>query len=745
MEPETLFSEIYSLTDQLLSSHQDVSLRVGGYSMYPALKPGDIITIRHISAEDVEVGDIIIYRTEKKWIAHRIKQVNFIYDDKEFITQGDSCKKQDIPVPAINIIGKVISFTRKGKLKIIQNVNGGQGKLILPYSPLKGYFIKLRIMFILLIKKIIKHNLSIYKNLLFLTLKSKKIFRLNLLFSILLSILPLLIIYLIKWLVDYIKVLKIPGENSQNYYSVYFIIGLIAMAFLIHTILTIFNRIVHEKLSQSVSLYIFGLLHQKYTSLDMEYLDDAAMQDKIHKATQEAGIRPNKMVDQYLIIWQSLVSWIFITVFLFTIHWSVFFIILIAVIPGFWFRIKYSRELYHFSKANNKKEREAFYYNRILTGSQFAKEVRLFNFSYFFISRFKSIQNDIHNKKNQLNRKQVLSDILSQIFAVILIFLSFGLVAYMAINGLLTIGTVILFFLIFQRGYAVMKDLFQSFAGLIEDNVFFQDFLDFLDLASLQKFADTQKLIDFQPKNILFENVSFKYPSSKRNALHSVSIEIPKGKTIALVGANGSGKTTLIKLLCGFYVPQKGRILFDDTDISLISPENLRKQITAVFQDFALYNLTAMENIFLGDISKPLSKDEIIKAARNAGIDDVLEKLPLSYQTMLGNLFEKGEDLSIGQWQKMALARAFYRNSPVLLLDEPSSTLDSETENILLQNLRLLAHNKTVVIVSHRFSTIRWADIIYVMEKGEIVESGVHDDLINQKGRYFEMYSTMNL
>jgi ATP-binding cassette, subfamily B, bacterial len=740
MESEILFSEINILTEQLLNSKQDVSLRVGGYSMYPTLKPGDIITIRRTYIEDIKLGDIVVYRTEKKWIAHRIQQINSRFDKSEFITKGESCKKPDIPVPAKDIIGKVISFSRNGRLK---NMNE-KVRLKWENFPLNGPLIRLWIMLILLRKKIIKHTVSIYKNMVFLTLKSKKIFRWNLLFSLIIGFLPLLIIYLVKWLIDDISGLNLPSNNPRDYYSVFFIIGLIALAFLIQTLISIFNRIVHEKLSQSVSTYVFGLLHNKYTLLDMEYLEDAAQQDKIHRAVQEAGVRPNKMINQYLILWQSLVSWFFIAFLIFTIHWTVFFLIVIAVIPSFWIRIKFSRDLYHHSKTNSNKEREGFYYSRILTGLPFAKELRLFGLSNFFISKFETIQNELYDKKNRINSRQVLPDLTSQVFAVLLIFLSFGIVAFMAINGLITIGTMILFFLIFQRGYSIMKDLFQSFASLIEDNVFLQDFLDFVNLTSLRKISEPQELTNFQTKSIILENVSFQYPSSKRKALNSVSIEIPKGKTIALVGANGSGKTTLIKLLCGFYVPQKGRILFDNTDISLVDPEILRKQITAVFQDFALYNLTAIDNIFLGDISKPLAKDEIIKAARNAAIDDVLEKLPLSYQTMLGNLFDKGEGLSLGQWQKMALAKAFYRNSPILLLDEPSSVLDAETEKVLLQNLKLLAQNKTVVIVSHRFSTIKWADIIYVLDNGEVIESGIHEELLNQKGRYFEMYSSFN-
>jgi signal peptidase I len=354
MESEILFSEINILTEQLLNSQQYVSLRVGGYSMYPALKPGDIITIRRINTEDIKAGDIVVYRTEQKWIAHRIQQIKSQSDTVEFITKGDSCKDPDIAIPAKKIIGKVISFTRNDRSKKISETGG----LRRVKFPLKGHIIRVWIVLILLRKKAIKHLVSINSNLVFLTRQSKNIFRWNLLFSLLMGLLPLLIIYLVKWLIDDIKEIKIPGENPQEYNTVFIIIGFIAIAFLVQTFIAIFSRIVHEKLSQSVSAYVFGLLHKKYSSLDMEYLEDAPQQDKIHRAVQEAGIRPNKMIHQYLVLWQSVFSLLLMTFLLFTIHWAVFFLILIAVVPGFWVRIKISRELYHFINANNKKEME---------------------------------------------------------------------------------------------------------------------------------------------------------------------------------------------------------------------------------------------------------------------------------------------------------------------------------------------------------------------------------------------------
>ncbi len=730
-----VFSEMYGLTEELLHSNQDVALKVGGGSMFPCLKPGDIITIKKLPSKELVSGDIIVFKQEKKWIAHRILRIELLDDSKlMFIAKGDTCKTEDAPLKEDDVVGKVVSYNRQGKTIILNKSKSNKN-----YNA--GFFVLMRLWFIMLMAKINKNIRGIWHNIRFLTLESKKIFALNIVFSIITGALPLVIIYQMKWLVDAISHRATGNGDLGAFYPVYFIIGLIALAFLISAVLTIFNGFVREKLLQSVFRRVMDLLHKKYASLDMEYLENAEDQDKIHRAIQEAGSRPDKMISQFLALTQSVASWILIAVMLFSIHWSVFFLVLVAVIPGFWVRIQFAKAFYKFSKANSKLEREAYYYNRILTSLAFANEIRLFGQSNFFNKRFEKIQSGLHDKKNQLNRKRILPDVITQVFAVTLIFFSFGFVAYMAMKGWVSIGTVVLFFLIFQRGYAVMKDLFQSLAGLVEDHVFFQDFMNFLNLPSLRKAPKQEVVPEFLQTGIVLNKVSFQYPASKRNALQNISLTIPKGKTIALVGANGSGKTTLIKLLCGFYVPQKGSIHFDDTDISLIDSDILRKQIAVVFQDFALYNLTALENISLGEIAKPLSENEIKEAAKNAGMDDMLETLPNAYHTMLGNLFEKGEELSIGQWQKMAIAKAFYRDAPILMLDEPSSALDAETENVVLQNLQQLANNKTVIIVSHRFSTIKWADIIYVMEKGELIESGNHDHLMANKGRYFEMYS----
>jgi ATP-binding cassette subfamily B protein len=738
--------ELYELTDELLNSNQPVRLKVGGFSMFPFLRNGDEIIVNKCAISELSEGDVLVFKSSAKWIAHRLLKIKKENGKTILITKGDSCIRKDHPVTEDNFIGKVISFQRKNKEK---NINTDlQKKINRFFVRLSGLFTLFIVVFLsvkLRYKKIKESIRNIFKSLLFICKESKLLTFTNLFISVIQGVLPFVTIYLFKLMIDVISRVNASPDKTELLNNVIIIIVITGGVFLFNAVLNIISSELKERLSQSISVYIFKLLHLKYVNLDMAYLEDADQQDKIHRAVQESGFRPLKMVSESFTAVQSITSWIVIAVLLFAIHWIVFLLILIAVIPGFYVRFKYSVKLYHLNKSNSTKERESYYYNRILTSLAFAKEIRLFGTGNFFRERFHNIQKYLHKQKNAIYRKRAIADTIAQIFAISVLFFSFGFVSNMALNGLVSLGTVVLFFFIFQRGYSILKDFFQSVAGLYEDNVFLSDFFEFLNLPSLRKSSSSEKNIQPLEKGIFIENVCFHYPSSQRKALEEVTIHIPAGKTVAFVGPNGSGKTTIVKLLCGFYVPDSGNILFDDNDISIVNPEDIRKNITVVFQDFALYNLSAAENILLGDITGTSSVERVKRAAKSAGIDDILKKLPSGYNNIIGNLFEKGEELSIGQWQKMAIARAFYRNSPILFMDEPSSALDAETELQLLQNLRSLSKDKTVLIISHRFSTIQWADIIYVLDNGKVIEHGSHDQLISLRGKYYQMFEVSRM
>ncbi len=733
--------EFYEIGKDLLNSDQQVRLKVGGYSMYPFLRKDDVITIDKGNINEIKIGDIVVFKNENRWIAHRLIKKCTKNNKKYLLTKGDTCWHTDLLFSENNFIGKVASYSRKSKqYDLNTTIFKFKGLFLARLSILLTPMLAINLLIMNAVNSIKENTKTIFSRLIFISKNSRKLTSINIIFSILQGIFPFIVIYMIKLLVDGISHINNFHDKDAAFRSIIIIIVATGLVFLCNAVINILNGEYREKLSQSISLYIYELLHKKHSSLDISYLEDPVQQDKIHRAVTEAGFRPQKMVSEGFSALQSIISWIFVAVLLLSIHWAIFLLILLAVLPGFYVRYFFSKKLYKLNKSNSQKERELYYYNRLLTTLPFAKEIRLFGTSTFFKNRFDNIYKVLLKQKNILLHKRAWADIMAQSFAVALTFLSFGIISAFAIKGAISVGTVVLFFLIFQRGSGVLKDFFQSVAGLYEDNIFLSDFFDFLQLPPLHTSTQTSFPLNKLQKGIFVENVSFRYPSNQRKILDSVSIEIPVGKTVALVGANGSGKTTLVKLLCAFYNPDSGSIIFDNTNISEVPPEEIRKNITAIFQDFALYNMTAAENIYLGDITTLLSQDIIKQSAQHAGIADILESLPFGYDNMIGNLFKNSEELSIGQWQKLAIARAFYRNSQILIMDEPSSALDTETEFQLLQNLKLLSKEKTVLIISHRFSTIKWADIIYVLDKGKIIESGNHDQLMEKRGKYFNMF-----
>jgi ATP-binding cassette subfamily B protein len=243
-------------------------------------------------------------------------------------------------------------------------------------------------------------------------------------------------------------------------------------------------------------------------------------------------------------------------------------------------------------------------------------------------------------------------------------------------------------------------------------------------------------------EGIVFHNVSFQYPADNKRVFENVNLTIRPGEHVALVGENGSGKTTLIKLLCRLYDPTEGKITMDGVDLRQCQMTELRREISVIFQDYARYHLPAKENIWLGNINLPLNQDTITSAARRAGIDSAISRLTNGYETILGKWFEGGEELSVGEWQKVALARAFLRDSQIIVLDEPTSAMDAKAEYEVFRNFHDLARGRTALLISHRLSTVRMADRIYVMENGKIVESGTHDELVYHGGKYATLFES---
>jgi ATP-binding cassette subfamily B protein len=292
-----------------------------------------------------------------------------------------------------------------------------------------------------------------------------------------------------------------------------------------------------------------------------------------------------------------------------------------------------------------------------------------------------------------------------------------------------------------QQLAARLRSINTSAGSLHECSLFFEDLITFLDLRTTVRAARPTGSSPASFRRLALEEVSFVYPGTRRPVLTRVSLEIGGDEIVALVGANGSGKTTLAKILCGLYQPTSGRILWDGVDVAGSDPVELRRGITAIFQDFAHYDLPARDNIALGDHGRADDGAAVRRAAAMAGVDSLLTGLPDGYDTRLSRSYHGGTELSIGQWQRVALARAFFRDAPFLVLDEPTASLDASAEYELFGRIRALQRGRAVLLISHRFSSVRSADRIYVMDRGVVVESGSHSELLRRQGRYAEMFS----
>jgi ATP-binding cassette subfamily B protein len=557
------------------------------------------------------------------------------------------------------------------------------------------------------------------------------------------GILPLAAIYLAKLIIDTLTTNFNAPDKTEIFDRVLPLLILAAAVTVIISLCQSLTELVNTAHAQKVTDYMQGIIHSKSIEADLEYYENAEYHNALQRAQQEAPYRPPQILNRLAEIGQNGISLIAMVGLLLTLHWGIIGILLVAAIPAVIVRVKYSQIIYRWQRRRTELERQSAYLGWMLTADTFAKEVRLFDLGNFFSQEYLQIRKKLYQEKLKIGIGRSLAFFLAQSTAGILIFIVFGYIIYQTIQGILLLGDLVLYFQALQRGQTNLKLLLNSLSGLYEDNLFLANLYEFLDLKPKIVQSAYPKLIP-QPiqQGIVFENINFNYAQSSRQALKNINLIVKPGETIALVGENGSGKTTLIKLLCRLYDPTSGKITIDGIDIRDFNIADLRREIGVIFQDYAQYHFTAEENIRLGNINILPKDSRILNAARRSGADEVIQRLPHKYDTILGKLFEFGEELSIGQWQKVALARAFLRDSQVIVLDEPTSAMDPKAEYEVFKKFRELIKDQAAILITHRLSTVRMADRIYVMDRGEIVESGTHNDLIKQEGKYAYLFET---
>jgi ATP-binding cassette subfamily B protein len=554
------------------------------------------------------------------------------------------------------------------------------------------------------------------------------------------GLLPLGTLYLMKLLVDHVAEALTQPDPQLLLNDVAFIMMGMGGVALLSSVISILATWVSRGHSQLVVDHVQNILHAKSLEVDLEYYENSQWYDQLHRAQQEASFRPIAILNSLVQVAQNAISLVAMGVLLWMFHWAVVLVLILGALPDFLVRLRFANITYDWQRDRTSESRKAGYLNWVLTRDIFAKEIRLFQTGPFFKNMYQDIRKVLRNELLRLEKRRALATLGAQALATLGIFGVYFFLAQRTLQGLLTLGDLVMYFQAIQRGAGFLQQFGSGLSDLYKHNLFLNNLNEFLSVRSrIQEPSHPMAIPETYTKGIEFNEVNFTYPGDSQKRLCNFSFRIQPGEHVAFVGANGAGKTTLVKILCRLYDPDTGEIRFDGRNIREFSVKQWRGAISVIFQDFARYFLSARENIALGEQgSQDLTK--IKQAAQQAGAHEFIERLPLSYDTILGKWFEGGQELSVGEWQKVALSRAFYRDSQILVLDEPTSAMDAKAEAQLFERFHQLTKGRMAVLISHRMSTVKMADRIYVVDHGEIVESGNHEELMQLKGSYAELY-----
>jgi ATP-binding cassette, subfamily B, bacterial len=562
-----------------------------------------------------------------------------------------------------------------------------------------------------------------------------------LLLLVLQGVLPAATVYLTRWVVDSLVGAVGNGISAGAVQTLLLPVGLMVGILLLTELLQSGSELVRTAQAELVKDHVNNLIHRQATTLDYEYYELSEFGDRIERAQEGADERSLALLESLGSLLQSGVTLVLMAAILLPYGLWLPAILCFSALPAFYVALRTNRTQYHWSQRTTTDRRWLSYYNMLIASRWSAAEVRLFDLGDQFRLVFQTLRRRLRGEQIRLVKVQSFNRLLAGLSALVISSLALVWMGYKVMLGAVTLGDMALFYQAFSQGQGLIRTVLGNLGQIYKNSLFIGNLFEFLNLRPRlfipEQFTPTPAVLK---RGIQFDRVTFRYPGVSQPILENFSLDIPAGKIVAIVGDNGAGKSTLIKLLCRFYDPEAGQIVADGTDIKYFAVQQWRRMVTVLFQEPLQYCTTAVENIAFGDMAAPVNLERVEAAAHDAGIHDKLSQLPESYDTILGRWFPGGVDLSGGQWQRLALARAFYRQAPFIVLDEPTSAMDPWAEFDWLERFRRMAQNRTALVITHRFTLAMRADMIHVMRAGKIVESGSHDELLALDGLYAQSW-----
>ncbi|MCC5642504.1 ABC transporter ATP-binding protein/permease [Nostoc sp. CHAB 5824] len=482
------------------------------------------------------------------------------------------------------------------------------------------------------------------------------------------------------------------------------------------------------------------LILEKALTLDLRQFEDSEFYDKLTNARREASVRPLSLVNRTFGLVQNALSLFTYGILLVNFSGWAVVVLILAAMPVFIAETKFAGEGFRLFSWRAAETRQQHYLENLLAREDFVTEVKLYQLGEMLLGRYRNLFDQLYGEDRDLTLRRGFWGYLLSLVSTGAFYLAYAWIVLETVRGKISLGDMTMYLTVFRQGQSTFSNALTSIGGMYEDNLYLSNLYDFLEEEVPKSWGKATIGLNSQD-GIRFENVSFTYPGSSKPALTNISLHLKPREKLAIVGENGSGKTTLIKLLTRLYTPDSGRIFLDGLDLQEWDVDVLRRRIGVIFQNFVRYQFTVGENIGVGDVEHLENKIRWQTAAQKGMAQSFIDQLPQSFQTQLGRWFKGGQELSGGQWQKIALSRAFMRSqADILVLDEPTSAIDAQAEFEIFNHFRTVTKNQMVLLISHRFSTVRMADKILVIENGEVIEQGTHEELLEVGGRYAKLF-----